>query len=151
MIGYIAAVAFEQYGERAFKLFSGLFVTAAVVMNGVRITVKYILSISSSGRFARFFDLFEDYAHLALGVALFLVMYRLFRARGYSALLRLSDKYSYSVYIVHQLFILSPFGLMSLTAYPVLNWLAVLGAILAVALALRTLTDRVMSILNTAD
>ena len=74
---------------------------------------------------AEFLRYFGGYTHLLLGFILFhygfIVLERYIKIREYGRVLALSDKYSYPIYIGHQLFILSPFALMSITPYTLLN------------------------------
>lgn len=74
------------------------------------------------------------YTHLLLGLIVFhygfIVLKQFIRVREYSRLLLLSDKYSYPIYIVHQLFILSPFSLMSATRCTILNVLIALLSVI---------------------
>lgn len=79
----------------------------------------------------KIFLYFEKYAHLLLGVMLFLILLELLKRLKSCSLLRISDKYSYSVYIVHQLLILSPFSLMGLTKYSIVNCIVITIGLLA--------------------
>ena len=148
IVGYIIVVALKQYGQKAVNSILLLFGSVCVLMNGVRILLKYVLLIRLDGYLAILFGFFEDYAHLALGVTLFLIMYKLFRNIKNTALFSASDKYSYYVYIVHQLFILSPFSLMDVTPVKVLNWLIVLVCIFASAGVLCFVSRKLMTLTN---
>lgn len=68
----------------------------------------------------------EGMSHLFLGISLTLGLMHLFRGLKPMKILGFSDKYSYSIYIVHQLFILSPFTLMAITHNVVANIIIVL-------------------------
>ena len=57
----------------------------------------------------------EGISHLFLGISLTFGLMYLFKHVKKMKILSFSDKYSYSIYIVHQLFILSPFTLMTVT------------------------------------
>lgn len=80
-----------------------------------------------------------DYNHVWLGVALFLGLKLLFDHFRFGAkaraILRVSDKYSYIAYLVHQFFILSAFSVMALTQCAPLN-LAILGGAITLATAI---------------
>ena len=54
-----------------------------------------------------------DYSHLFLGLTLTLLLMLLFNHIRMNTILSWSDKYSYTVYLVHQLFILSPMTLLN--------------------------------------
>lgn len=113
---------------------------AAVVLNGVQIAVDYVnpeLIEKLPGVFVSHYDLLCNYAHVALGVALFICMHGLFSKINYcdSALkvFKLSDKYSYDIYLVHQFYILGPASLMGATSYLFVNVLLILAATFATA------------------
>lgn len=94
------------------------------------------------------FDYFEKYSHLLLGVAIFLTILIVFKNMTRRVFLDLSDKYSYYIYIVHQLFILSPFSLMEATTIMFVNWLIVLITIVISAIILKYISDKVTSFMN---
>lgn len=52
-------------------------------------------------------------------------------------LLKLSDAYSFEVYLVHQLLILGPFSLLALTGYSLVNILIMLLGVCVLAFALK--------------
>lgn len=135
IFGYFAAVFLQSYGEKVFKILVYILAGVTVVMNAARFYGKYILLIQSG-----IFDAFVAYAHAFLGVSIVLVFVVLVKGIRKNALLELSDKYSFFVYIVHQLFILSPFHLMALTDHMVLNWGITLVAILLSAVLLKQLS-----------
>ena len=61
------------------------------------------------------------YSHMFLAffiVALLMIIFRNIKQRG---IYKWSDNYSYEVYIVHQLFILSPFTMLTLTPNIAIN------------------------------
>ena len=61
-----------------------------------------------------------------------------------------SDKYSYEIYIVHQLFILSPLTLMALTNYLVVNIVVTLLSIGISGIVLKTMTKRLQKTIKNA-
>lgn len=52
------------------------------------------------------------------------------------------------IYIVHQLLILSPFSLMTLTNYIYLNWIFVLIGIILLAIGLKFISDKIFLIVD---
>ena len=117
------------------------FCTLAVVMNCFRIYVKYIAVGFMPDSMT---NIIVRYSHMMLGVSLFIVLYRMMKHIQYNGLLKWSDKYSYSVYLVHLLFILSPFSLMAVTTTPLLNWMLVIVATMVSALCLQTITYKLL-------
>ncbi len=102
------------------------YITAAVafVLNFIQILLEYILKSDFKG-----LTLITNYAHIALGALLFFVMKSLFSGIGESKILKLSDAFSYEVYLVHHFFILGPLSLMAVTDFVPLNTLIVFAAI----------------------
>lgn len=85
---------------------------------------------------------FVRYAHLFLGISLFLIFKYAFANIIKNRMLDWSDKYSYHFYIVHLLFILSPFTLMELTPIPFFNWVIVIIVSILSSKALSKLTNK---------
>ena len=69
--------------------------------------------------------LLTTYSHLLLGAMIFILLHKFVQLNKEYTILKLSDKYSYHIYLVHQFFILSPFTVMTLTGYSTLNVLLV--------------------------
>lgn len=89
-------------------------------------------SVKNSLLFSHYYS---SYAHVFLGVAIFLAIYCSFEKRKYALkgvepILRFSDKYSYDIYLVHLLFIMGPFNMEEVTSYQVLNILLILCCII---------------------
>ena len=94
-----------------------------VVFNLIRIYVKYSLNIPKGTVYYKFFSFIDPYLHILLGLSLFFVLYFIFSKAGVSSIVLWSDRYSFSIYIVHQIFILSPFSSMDATPFILLNWI----------------------------
>ena len=146
IIGYFLAFILKQYGSIILKRIAWVFVIGAIICNLFRIFVKYSLKQTFLG-----FSFFEQYAHVLLGISIFLIIYIFLKNVKYNNLLSVSDKYSYYIYIVHQLLILSPFSLMTLTNYIYLNWILVLVGITLIAMALKFISDRILHIVDKAE
>lgn len=137
ILGYFLSFLLERYGVDLFKLLTCFLSGVCVVANIIRIVFKYFLEQSFKG-----FNYFEQYSHALLGITLFLIIYIYFRNIKSSNLLKISDKYSYYIYIVHQLLILSPFSLMEITPYMYLNWLLVMLGIVILAVLLKNISNK---------
>lgn len=75
-----------------------------------------------------------------LGVFIFLLLKVIFEKvdlNGIGKLLKLSDAYSFEVYLVHQLLILGSFSLLALTGYSFVNILIMLLGVCVLALVLK--------------
>lgn len=67
---------------------------------------------------------YYDSSHTLMGITVFIFLYALFRKiqwKRIERVLRFSDKYSYDVYLVHQVFILGTFSMCGLTGFRGLN------------------------------
>lgn len=136
--GYFLFFYLKDCSQKRLAWTATVLFVLCLLFNGIRIYCKYVLHDT----FPRF-DLFEAYAHDLLAVALFFLYRLLFKNLRETRLFTLSDKYSYYIYLVHQLFILSPFSLMAVTRCTVVNWVMVLVAILLSAVALKVISDTV--------
>lgn len=143
LLGYFSSVFLHQYGEKKFKLLTYCSIAIAILANGLRIYCKYIV-------FKQFpqFVYFEMYSHVILGMALVLAMYQIFSKMKENIVLNTVDKYSYYIYIVHQVFILSPFTLLTATGSQPLNWILTLLAIVISAVVLKFVSDRVLRLMK---
>lgn len=130
ILGFFLADLLGDAFRKEYMLIKWSVVVMAILMCGVEILLKYCSGILLLGWQDTAFRIFCRYSHMFLGVSLFLLLYRQFADTHYNYVLRLSDKYSYSVYLVHQLFILSPLSLMAISNYRVMNWIVVVICIL---------------------
>lgn len=117
VFGYFLCNIERRLEHKAFNVISTIVVLVAVVINVIRL-------ISIYGDTVIVNDMFNKYAHLLFGALLFILLRRV-NLKNYYKPLRLSDKYSYHIYIVHQLFILSPFTVLTLTNIKVVDILLV--------------------------
>lgn len=115
--------------------FTGL---AAVVL-APRIMVQYFAQPTLTG-WLDYFHIsvgqFVHYSHALIGIALFLALKQLFAKVKCNKFLALSDRYSYLIYLVHQIFILNMYSLLFVTDYLALNILLILVAVAVAAWAL---------------
>lgn len=138
IVGYFMSYYLKDCSKKRMAWTSFVIFTMCILMNGIRIYYKYVLDST----FYRF-DCFEAYAHDLLALSLFFVYRLLFANIRKNRLFQLSDRYSYHIYLVHQLFILSPFSLMAVTKVRVVNWIIVVAAILLSAILLKLVSDAV--------
>ncbi|MBO5746000.1 MAG: acyltransferase [Clostridia bacterium] len=136
LFGYFTAVFLHNYKNNIFKIFTCIIVVLTIIMNIVKIYFKYI----NPGTFI-FFDWFLAYAHALLGISITLIFIVFFKKIKRVAFLDLTDKYSFFIYIVHQIFILSPFNLLSITDYKIFNWTITVLSIILCAILLKLISD----------
>lgn len=82
------------------------------VMNGLQIYSNYINPTSSIAQFKFTIPYFDGYAHMLLGIFSFCLLYVICSFIPQNRVLIFSDKYSYYIYLVHNLFIQEPFTFM---------------------------------------
>lgn len=94
-----------------------MIVPAALLSNAVYINIRYVQDIPMGSYRIHTFD----YSHMFLGLVITYVLMKLFKHIKINVFLNYSDKYSYHIYLVHQLFILSPLTLLTLSDNKFLN------------------------------
>lgn len=151
LFGYFASIFLQKYESKLFNLLVWILTVATIMLNALRIYCKYIVDFSFKG-----FYLFEQYSHSLLGISIVFLSLILIKNVKKNKILDLSDKYSFYVYIVHQLFILSSFNLLTITKMPALNCCITVVVILFTAALLKFISDiitrcynRVLNILKT--
>lgn len=121
--GYFLGNAFFYWGgvqdkQRRFLHISIFSVLVALILNSIRIYIKYFANHSSTGNL---FNTYEHYSHVALGMAIFCLCFWAFRKSEYNFLLQLSDKYSYDIYIVHHFIINSNYSILNYIDNPLIG------------------------------
>lgn len=142
IVGYFMAVYLENENRKTTRV-SAIICIASIAVNGIRVYCKYVAMVTFP-----FWNAFEAYAHDLLAISMFLACYTFLGPLNKNRLLDASDKYSYYIYLVHQLFILSPFSLMDITRYKYFNWAMVIIATLLAAMVLKFISDRVTLLIN---
>lgn len=144
MVGFMIASYHNKYGDCALKCYRYLFGIFALVLNALRIYLKYVYNVSSATVLGKVFMFSEPYLHLLLGVAIFLWLHYAFSRIRECSLVRWSNKYSFCIYIVHQTFILSPFSTMSILKIAPLNWMITIMMILVCGMLLHFITECIL-------
>lgn len=134
MIGY--ALGMNEKGkylsENVLMIIAGIF---AIIGNTLQIYCDYIANIGFFG-----FGIIKSYNHVMLGIFIFLLLKTIFEKVNLNRiemLLKLSDTYSFEVYLVHQLLILGPFSLLALTRCSIANISIILFCICILAVVLK--------------
>ncbi len=122
--------------QKVYGRVAGFLCIAALLCNICQILCDYVFHITLPMH-----EVFCNYSHVLLGVALFVILRRVFRNVGDRKILRLSDKYSFEVYLVHQFFILGPMTLMELTKSRAVNLLVIFVVIAVSAFVVKKLTE----------
>lgn len=118
----------------------------AISGNCLQIYCEYYANVDFNG-----FGIIKDYNHVMLGVFIFMQLKVIFEKVDLSKLrklLKLSDTYSFEVYLVHQLLILGPFSLLALSEYSSVNILIMLIGVFILALLLKKADKAVEGIIG---
>ena len=122
----------EYISEKVLMVIVGII---TITGNVLQIYCDYIANVDFTG-----FGIIKNYNHVMLGIFIFMLLKVIFEKTNLNRigkLLKLSDAYSFEVYLVHQLLILGPFSLLALTGYAMVNILIMLIGVLILALLLK--------------
>ena len=89
--------------------------------------------------------------HVLLGISLVIVLrrlYNLFFDQKMIKALNLSDKYSYYVYLTHQIFILGSFSLLNVFGNPFVGCLTIVLCVVISAKLLEIVSEKVIPLIN---
>jgi len=91
-----------------------------------------------------------NYGHMILGIILFLGMFEIFEKIHLKEnfIFNFSDKYSYYIYLVHQIFILNSFSLLYVTDYFIFNIFIILVLTIVSSIVLKFLSDYIFKFLE---
>lgn len=78
----------------------------------------------------------SDYRHMFLGLTVFLILFNLLDNMNYSIVLKISDKISYEMYLVHHMFILSPISILNTFDIRIANVILAVGCTIVTAFML---------------
>lgn len=94
-----------------FKIIAG---ALAILMVGVQFKIDYFSDIKIPVLMEKTYLMFCRYGHVFLGISILFIIRALYnkfaKSRTKHVFLDLSDKYSYDIYLVHQIFLLGPFA-----------------------------------------
>ena len=126
-----------------------LTLTGAVFIS-IQASVRYLQLITLTDAWRPFYYPVCDYGHVFLGVALFCsgrVLLRPFcNINLIQRILRLSDRYSYQIYLTHHFFILGPLSLMALTANSYVNVVLILLLTVLTAVLLQKTSAKISAV-----
>lgn len=117
ILGFYTAVLFKRYGRKVLYWGISLSLIPCVSSNVLYCYLHYSCGLQMTG----ILNHLTDYSHMFLGFTITLALMLLFKSIGQYHILRFSDKFSYEIYLVHQLFILSPLTLLTLSSNSFIN------------------------------
>lgn len=132
ILGFLLGKVNIKYGAR---VMNGLIISLlilTVVSNICQIYISYFRKSQFVGKRLFLYNIFCSYAHVVLGVTIFLLLYKLLEKLHFDKsfrLVELSDKYSYDVYLVHHIFILGALNLESVFKIRCFNIILILAMI----------------------
>lgn len=147
LIGFFVSDLHRRYGEKVIKvvMLVSMLLTLATLLPEVYL--KYIACREFTGIYDYAFNEYCHYGHMFLGsVLFFLLMILLDKRIRYDTMLQWTDNHSYEVYLVHQLFILSPLTLMEITSHSYINITVAVIASLVAGWLLHVSVDRLRTI-----
>ena len=147
ILGYYTAVLCKRYGQKVLRWSMGLSLIPCICSNVVYCYFRYTKCLQMEGVFSHL----TDYSHLFLGFTITLALMILLQNIRYRNILRISDKYSYEIYLVHQLFILSPLSLITISDNIVLNIVTTSAIILFAGITLQKAKDTIHTIIFKSD
>lgn len=148
ILGFFLGVISSKGKTKLYNTVCLVIIAFAIISNTVQIILDYIVKLELNDANGIYYAKMCNYAHVALGTSLFLLLKKLFTAifkKGYPKPIQkfcaLSDRYSYDIYLVHQFFILGPLSLMALTNIPALNIIIILAVIILLAVIVNLLSN----------
>lgn len=142
--GYVLGYVTRHGMLKEKKILEYAIISMAFAFNFTQILFSYIIRIGFDGIYKSGFQLFCDYAHTFLGIAIFIILRRVFQKflengclSGLLKIIKLSDQYSYEGYLVHQFFILGPMTMMEVTKYMEINIIIIIMMTLFCAFLLK--------------
>ncbi|MGL5681619.1 MAG: acyltransferase family protein [Marinifilaceae bacterium] len=148
VLGFIIGHSVRIFGDRILSLIQYPIIILGIVSNMVRIlNSRDIIKVGIDYQYLM--TMINAYAHVLLGLSIFIILYLYFNANmlykmipesKLNRILNLSDQYSYSIYLVHQFFIFGPFAFLLISRYRILNIGIIILAILFSAIVLKYIT-----------
>lgn len=131
---------------------TAILVPITLVAVGIRIYFEYITDMTIAGMFASLLNLFITYSRSLLGITLFFASLLILNKYSFKngklrEMLDWTDKYSYDIYIVHQVYILGSLSLIGYTSYLALDILLIVVLIIISAIVLKYLSNMVEKML----
>ena len=135
----------EKNFKNDYKIIS-FFIIITIIFFPIRILVQYYNNANII-KYIDYFNIgigdFTSYHHALCGIVLFLIMKNIFKKVKHNKVLELSDKYSYYIYLVHQLFILNDYSFLNKTNSLFLNIIIIIILTLVSAIVLHYITNKI--------
>ena len=146
LTGYWLAFIKEIKGNNVFKIISYALIVFGLICFFMRVYGDVCL-LWKAGRISAYYNIVRPYLIANIGIAIFLMFYHLANPRELKVL-KLSDKYSYEVYLVHHIFILGPMSILVNGGGG--KWPLLLVCIIGSTIVLHKLANAIISLINRA-
>lgn len=147
MLGYFIGFNHKKQIISERILFRLFFVLS--LQNLIQIYLDYVYQFAFPEPFHSIYNFWCHLNHNWLGILLFLFGIKMFSLIKFDrnpwliSILKISDKYSYEAYLVHQFFILGPFSLMALTQWVWVNIIIIIMCIIICTYMLKVIENLV--------
>lgn len=145
ILGYYFA-AFYVAQNKKYSSFNIVVFILTILFLIPRMIIQYYPSYWPYPSLLQYESLITTISHVFIGSSLFLLMYMIFYKIKIkeNVILKFSDKYSYYIYLVHQIFILNTFSLLWITSSLFINVIIILSVTIISALVLFNITKLVI-------
>lgn len=133
ILGFYIAVFKERWGDKTILLCFLLSLIPTIASNTIYCYLHYTKGMDMTGNLVHI----TDFSHLFLGLSVTTLLMMILKDVKQNNVIQFSDKYSYEIYLVHQLFILSPLTLLTLSGFQVVNIFTTLITILITGVTLQ--------------
>lgn len=149
ILGYAFARKFQNNNS-----YKGTFIVIMTIITMFtlipRIIIQYqLIDYNFPNFIIKNFTYLRNYSHMLLGSWIFIILQLLFSKLKlkYNKVLAFSDKYSYCIYLVHQIFILFHMSLLHYTKYLSLNILIIFIISFTLGIILKIVSDFIIKVL----
>lgn len=146
ILGYFYARTYEDSKNRK-KLSILVFIAFIIVISLVIMLETKVTVLPIIKNFAVYID---RYGHVLLGSTIFIILYEILKKVDIkdNKLLSFSDKYSYYIYLTHQVFILGAFSLLFLTKILTVNILIIFICSILSGILLEFICNKILKVIS---
>ena len=142
ILGYFISSIQSRTQKDVIKICAYLSIPLCLMSNALFCYLKYVKGVEMyQGHFVHI----TDYSHLFLGLAITMCLMTCVKQVKANSMIAFSDKYSYEIYLVHQLFILSPLILLGVTDLKIFNMIITISVIVIAGILLNVVSKRIKS------
>lgn len=148
-LGYVFSKILSESDSN--KIIIGSFLMLSIIVNIIRVLFFYIKIYEPIPDLLNINIVYiESFSHVLLGSSLFIVLYLIFKKTQVKRFkfLDLSDRYSYSVYLVHQVFVFGSLSIFNLKYQFIIKIIIYIGSVLTAAYLLLALNRLVSNALK---